>query len=329
MGRFVDLTGKKFGKLTVLRKADNYKKDIKWVCRCDCGNEVTVIGSHLKDGHTTSCGCKTNFNDIAGQKFGKLTAIEVVGKTKNGAYKWLCRCDCGNETIVESKSLKNGHTKSCGCIVHKEGWKENIIGEKFGKLTVLRKIGRKNKRKSNYWLCRCDCGNEIEVREDSLRNGHTKSCGCYNKERILERVRTHCMSNTRIYSIWSCIIDRVENINATGYQYYGGRGISVCQEWRNDFMSFYNWAISNGYEEHLTIDRIDVNGNYEPSNCRWANWETQANNKRNNHYVFINGERFTVTQISKLYNINLRTLCHRLEKMDIISAINYKRGNKQ
>lgn len=327
MGRFVDLTGRKFARLTVLRKAEQYTKDIKWVCSCDCGKEVTVIGAHLKDGHTTSCGTCQKTKDLTGQKFGKLTAIKLLDKrTKSGGAIWLCQCECGNTTKVAGSQLSNGHTKSCGCMIHKEGWVEDITGLKFGRLTVLEKVGKQNKHHRSHWICKCDCGKIIEAREDSLRNGHTTSCGCYNRERVSQTASTHRLTNSRLYSIWENIVDRIENPNCKGYKYYGGRGIAICKEWRNDFKTFYDWSMSNGYQDNLTIDRINVDGNYEPSNCRWVTWEIQNSNKRNNHYEYINGQKYTVTQISKMYNINLRTLCHRLEKMDIMEAINYKRG---
>lgn len=175
---------------------------------------------------------------------------------------------------------------------HSGGYKRSIdlTGQRFFRLTVLEQSEPFRAKTGNIqcagWRCKCDCGNEIIVRSNSLRTSKTKSCGCLNKEKEPNYV-THHMSNTRIYSIYKSIKRRCFNENSENYASYGGRGISVCNEWcdrENGFVNFYNWAMANGYSDELTIERIDVNGNYEPSNCTWIPNHEQAFNKRNTIY---------------------------------------------
>lgn len=193
MGSFVDLTSKRFGKLTVLKRVPN-TSPIKWLCLCDCGKEKIVIGNNLKTGNTTSCGCVDlqhkldKAKDIAGKRFGRLVAVNRADYHYQPCGRrhilWECQCDCGNKKIVDISHLTSGETTSCGCYAiefRKNAYTHDLQGRKFGKLTVLR---QNKKRKSGvYWFCKCECGGFVSVAAGSLVAGLTKSCGCLKMSR--------------------------------------------------------------------------------------------------------------------------------------------------
>lgn len=155
----------------------------------------------------------------------------------------------------------------------------DLTGQRFGRLTVIERVGT-SKNGNALWDCKCDCGNTAVVRGASLKNGITRSCGCLIAESTKNRNTTHCLSKTRLYRIWANMKDRCLNSNTREYPYYGGRGITVCDEWKNDFQAFYNWAMANSYQDHLSIDRIDNDKGYTPDNCRWATHSEQMYNRR-------------------------------------------------
>lgn len=186
----------------------------------------------------------------------------------------------------------------------------NIVGQKFGKLTVLKYVGK------SKWLCKCDCGKETIVGTYHLKSGNTKSCGCLNIQKIIERNTKHNLGHTRIYQTWKSIKRRCYGKNTVAYKNYGARGITVCQEWLSDFNNFYNWAISNGYQDDLSIDRIDVNKGYSPDNCHWATDIEQANNTRRNHLITYNDKTQTLAQWAREYNIAYNNLQNRIVKLN-------------
>lgn len=186
---------------------------------------------------------------------------------------------------------------------------KDLTHQKFGRLLVLEKTDMRDHRYIIY-KCKCDCGNIIYVNGNKLRSGHTKSCGCYRKELLT----SHGKSNTRLYNIYHHMKARCYNITHDRYKDYGARGIVVCDEWLTDFTAFYNWSIENGYRENLTIDRIDVNGNYEPNNCRWATPKEQQRNTRYNRNYTINGETHCLIEWCERLNRNYNTVACRINR---------------
>lgn len=214
--------------------------------------------------------------DRTGQRFGKLVVVGRDASRKNRVY-WLCRCDCGTIKSVESYKLRTGNTTSCGCEQYRRNYRD-LSGQRFGMLTVKRRVENKQNGKVLY-RCQCDCGNTIDVCYGSLVSGDRKCCGCVD-------LRTkHGQCNTRLYGVWRSMKDRCLNPRCHAYKDYGGRGISICEEWKNDFVAFQKWATESGYNNaaqrgECTLDRINNDGNYEPTNCRWVDMRVQSNNRR-------------------------------------------------
>lgn len=195
----------------------------------------------------------------------------------------------------------------------------DLTGKKFGRLLVLQ--FSKKQKKDYYWECKCDCGKLKIVNGRCLRSGNIKSCGCYKNELFCNMATTHKSSRTKLYNIYKYMLGRCYNKNNDRYKNYGGRGIKVCDEWKNDFMNFHDWAYENGYKEEIlpngrnkwTIDRIDVNGNYEPSNCRWITIQEQALNKTNTVKLSYKGETLSRKEWANKLGINDLTITWRLK----------------
>lgn len=191
----------------------------------------------------------------------------------------------------------------------------DLTGQKFGRLTVVKRI--ENKGKSTMWECLCTCGNVTNVSAGNLRKGHTQSCGCLWNDSVPGSNKFDCIydSSSRLYKIWTHMKERCLKPYSNDYKHYGARGISICGEWENSFEDFADWAIQNGYNDSLTIDRIDVNGNYTPENCRWVNMKVQENNKTDNRVLEFRGVSKTMSQWSDYTGISVATIYARLNKL--------------
>jgi hypothetical protein len=208
-------------------------------------------------------------------------------------------------------------------------WAKDLTNMRFGKLTVVERAEdyiAPMGHKSVCWLCQCDCGNTVITRGSRLKNGHTKSCGCLAANNLISNLNNrdyshlnkgyviHGLHGTRIYNIWRGMKERCLVPTASNYHRYGGRGITICDEWKDNIVNFYNWSMENGYSDNLSIDRIDNDKGYEPSNCRWVTNSCQQRNKRNNHYLIFNNERSTISEFSKKTGIHQKCIRRRLSK---------------
>lgn len=190
----------------------------------------------------------------------------------------------------------------------------DLTGQRFGRWVVLEKAPRH--RSSVYWICKCDCGTVKAVNSQSLRKGESLSCGCYHYEELANKVRTHGKSKTRLYNIWASMRERCYCPSLPAFKYYGGKGITVCDEWQ-DFAVFEKWALENGYDataktHKCTIDRIDNTKGYSPTNCRWVDSYTQANNISSNRPITYNGKTKNLSEWCRELNLNYHLIYDRL-----------------
>ena len=204
----------------------------------------------------------------------------------------------------------------------------DMTGRRFDRLQVVR-LARIDKDNRAVWHCVCDCGNEVDVVGKSLRNGNTHSCGCLNLENATKRIvalnTKHGKAHTRLFTVWTSMKTRCENPNATNYANYGGRGITICDSWKNSFEAFYDWAISQGYDASAkrgkyTVDRIDNGKGYSPDNCRLANSSQQADNRRSTRHLTFNGKTMNLSEWAKYYGRH-RSMFHYMKDEEIISRM--------
>lgn len=257
-------------------------------------------------------------NYSKGHRVGSLTYVkEGKKKTIPCGQKLrtvVCKCDCGTIKSFLFVHFSRGRCLSCGkCDFRKRVLGENVIGKKYGTLTVINELPplKVNNRTFRMVQVKCDCGVIKEGRLSKIKI--TKSCGCLSVESLIASRITHGLSNSRIYGIWQGMQNRCYNKNVPAYRYYGAKGVFVCDEWKNSFEVFYEWSMNNGYTDKLTLDRYpDYRGGYTPSNCRWATNKEQQNNKSTNKMVTYKGETMTLSQLCEKYDKSYHRVNSRL-----------------
>lgn len=247
-----------------------------------------------------------------GTRIHKLVVVQN-DLSKYGKVASLCKCDCGKEILLPNSELRSGRRISCGCYQNTL-WEKNRpnVGDRIGRLVVEGISFAKDKRGKvhSYCSCKCDCGKTIKVLSYSLISGNTSSCGCLHKEQLVERCLTHGDTHTRLYHIHCAIMERCTSAT---YKDYFGRGIRVCDEWK-DYETFKAWAMKTGYNDEMSIERIDVNGNYCPSNCTWIPRNEQAKNRRNCHFLEVEGKKMCLSDAARFYGLKPSTVIGRWQE---------------
>lgn len=357
---FIDHSGEIINNIEIIRYVgkDNYRNTI-YECKCHCGKLFNIKWTRINRGLVKSCGCSRTsvsrkddkYISYINHQFGNLKVIDfhrIQNGTKAVPY-FKCECTCGNIVDVTCDHVLGGNTRSCGCLRHIHSKKQqpdqetlSHIGETYNYLTIIEGFRKEDSggKMRDFYRCKCKCGNIVDIKAYSVLSGLTKSCGCAHVDSMKTRdtsnvYKTHGLYKSELYRRWGSMKSRCYNPSSSRYNSYGGRGIKVCDEWRaydtenkinTGFINFYNWSVNNGYSEGLSIDRIDVDGNYEPDNCRWVPLQDQYINKQNTIYitsdieVYDNGniinDHYTLpmTIWSKIVGISYYTLSTRLIK---------------
>ena len=316
---------------------DKINEDGSCLCHCvDCKREHILDYKQINNKKRKGFYCKCKVEkvdrlkyDLRGHIYGDLEVIdmnyeatektiETYGKRK---IVWKCKClKCGHISLHFKSDLdlilKQG-SSGCGrCYGY------YLVGQKFGRLTVIEDLGTKG-RGEKYCRCLCDCGESVNIRQVSLIYGKTQSCGCLHNDLLAQRNKETASLNgdsvnpkyKRIHQIWTGMKSRCFSPNNTNYHLYGGRGITVCDEWLI-WQNFRDWALNNGYQEDLTIDRIDGNDIYRPGNCRWATYEEQGNNTSKNKRITYKGRTQTLSEWCKELNLDYHRTKARLNGCD-------------
>lgn len=306
-----DFIGKKFGLLVVVASYPSNAQGRRWRCKCDCGRERIAHTKHLINGRVSMCAIANHSESLVGKKFGKLTVVRLSHSDPIYGRMWECECECGGARTACTGSLKNGTIKICSRRNHLD----DLTGRKFGRLKVL-SLHSVVGDGLTKWTCKCECGNIHIAHRASLLSGHSKDC---SGRRIKckfsttgQHVTTHGLCSVPEYVVWQMMRQRCRNKKSSAYPNYGARGIEVCDRWE-DFAVFYADMGPRPTAKH-SIDRFpDVNGNYEPSNCRWADDTEQAMNKRNNNRITIGGITRCNMEWSRIIGIHPNTLNWRVK----------------
>jgi hypothetical protein len=248
----------------------------------------------------------SRFMDITGQVFGRWTVLSL-DSTDRGS-RWLCQCECGTRRVLEGRKLREGHSRSCGCLAS-ELRKLQLAGQEFGRLVAIESVGQR--RGSELWRCACECGNETHVTATHLVHGRIRSCGCLLRETSRNLNTKHGQYQTPTYKTWQAMRDRCNNPNHRAFPNYGGRGIRVCDEWQS-FAAFLEHVGERPSDAH-EIDRIDVNGNYEPGNVRWVTRKQNSRNRRWHRLLTAFGETLCVSEWAERMGIKVNSLMARLD----------------
>lgn len=269
-----------------------------------------------------------HFNDLEGRRFGKLLVVAFRGMRKGGGMwrrpYWLCKCDCGGTMTIHAHSLVSGDRKSCGCDWRK-GRPVDLVGRRYGRLTVVADAGRRGKYMVRSWHCVCDCGNTLIVNSNRLYSGQTQSCSCLRREHCADRLRTHGMCGTKEHKTWLNVRRRCLDPNCPAYREYGAKGITVCNGLAGKFEDFYA-VLGDAPSPHHSIDRADGTKGYTCGKCdhckengwqlnvRWLTPAEQNRNKKNNRLFTLNGETMCLEDWAKRIGISPGGLHRRKEE---------------
>lgn len=308
-----EFVGYKFNDWEVIDWVISEKKEVEWICRCKCGRIKQHKVDNIKNGRSRMCKeCAINKRrkpkEESKPRILKIRFNNHLNWTEDNTFigtyaEFLEECKRRREREKEERKKR----------IKEE--LESYIGQKYGRLTVIEVL--KEKKGDMRWRCKCDCGNEYTNKSKYIKNGRFISCGCISKE-----LQENAIVHKRVYGVYCSMIDRCYNPKNANYKNYGGRGIKICDEWRENSRKFIEWAENNGYDERAefgkcTIDRIDVNGNYEPSNCRWVDMKVQANNKReykNAKKYLIYGKEMKLKEIKEEYGISPQLYEYRISR---------------
>lgn len=272
-------------------------------------------------------------DDMPFQKGDKYYSFSLTGEyikkiNERGRY-WECICICGEKRYLQAWRIKSGNVKSCGCqsseYKRQKQRKRIVEGERIGMFVLTGLCDYRYKKEALFVEALCECGSKKFYRYDYLINGHTKSCGCKKSSFLSNSLSIHGHSKSRLYGIWKNMIRRCLEEKSDVYMYYGGRGIKICIEWQNSFEIFKDWSLKNGYDNNLTIDRKDNDGNYEPDNCRWTTRLIQSRNTRKTIFLNIFNENKSLRDWADDYRckVSADTLYIRITKLkwDIEKAL--------